>query len=240
LVGWTSDWEPDNVRYRRQRENRQPSSSGKLDSKRSELTERESASFTRKLGVNQRVILALACELWICANIFPRRSDIGFLIVGFVQLIAVILFFLRLRHTPGTAHFWICGAILAVVLVITAVDLSIALSQLSGRAFPRWLANLGPIELVAAGIGVGYCFLAKPTRMMLLLYTITFVAGVHAVALTLALGGNFSGASPGAQFSPFITAAKALSLLEVAVSVIYPIYFVVKGRYGRQFVNVGG
>jgi hypothetical protein len=204
------------------------------------LTEHGSVSFNRKLGVNQRVILALACELWICANIFPRPSNIGFLIVSFVQLIAVILFFFRLRHTPGTTHFWACSAILAVVLVITAVDFSIAFSQLSGRGFPLWLANLGPIELSAAVIGVGYCFLAKPTRMMLLLYTITFVAAVHAVALTLALAGNFSGASPSAQFSPFISAAKALSLLEVAVSVIYPIYFVIKGRYGRQFVNVGG
>jgi hypothetical protein len=203
------------------------------------LTDRGSVSFTRKLGVNQRVILALACELWICANIFPRHSDIGFLIVNFVQLIAVILFFLRLRHTSGTSHFWACSAILVVVLVVTAVDFSIAFSQLSGRGFPGWFANFGPAELVAALIGIGYCFLAKPTRMMLLLYTITFVAAVHAVALTLALAGNFSGAPPNAQFSPFLTAAKALSLLEVAVSVIYPIFFVIKGRYGRQFVNVG-
>jgi hypothetical protein len=204
------------------------------------VTDRESVSFTRKLGVNQRVMLALACELWICANIFPGRSHIGLLIVSLVQLIAVVLYFVRLRHTIGTSHFWFCTAILLVVLVITAGDFLIALSQRYGRSFPVWLPNLGPIELVAALIGVGYCFLAKPTRMMLLLYTITFVAAVHAVALTSALAGNFAGAPSGSGFSRIPTAATAVSLLELAVSVIYPIYFIVKGRYGRQFVSVGG
>lgn len=198
----------------------------------------QSVSFTRRLGVNQRVVLALACELWICANIFPRPSDLGFCIVSVVQLVAAALIFVRLRNSPS--HLWIRSSILFVVLFITAVDLFIALWQLSGHNFPIWLANLGPIELVAALVGIVYCFLTKPTRMMLLLYTITFVAGVHAVALTLAFLGDPSRTTPGADFSPFLTAAKALSILEVALSVIYPIYFILKGRYARQFVSVGG
>jgi hypothetical protein len=195
-------------------------------------------SVTRKLGVNQRIVLAVACELWICANIFPRRSDLGFCIVSVVQLIAVVLIFVRLRNSPS--HLWIRSSILFVALFITAVDLFIALWQLTGHNFPLWLAKVGPIELVAALVGIVYCVFTKPTRMMLLLYTVIFVAGVHAVALTLVFFGGLSGATPSADFSPFLTAAKALSILEVALSVIYPIYFILKGRYARQFVSIGG
>jgi hypothetical protein len=197
----------------------------------------QTVSFTRKLGVNQRVLLALACELWICANIFPRRSDLGFVIVSLVQLIAVALIYVRLRNSPS--HFWIRSFTLRGVVFVTAVDLFIALWQLSGRNFPLWIANLGPIGLAAALLGLLYCFFTKPTRLMLLLYTITFVAGVHAVALTLALLGKLAGAVPSSDFSPFLTAARTFSIFELLVSVIYPIYFVVKGRYARQFVNVG-
>ena len=197
----------------------------------------QTVSFTRKLGVNQRVLLALACELWICANIFPRRSNLGFFIVSLVQLIAVVLIFARLRNSPS--HFWIRSFILLVVVFVSAVDLFIALWQLSGRSFPPWIANLGPIELAAALVGIIYCFFAKPTRLMLLLYTVTFVAGIHAVALTLAFLGDLAGAVPSGDFSPFLTAARALSIFELLVSIIYPIYFVVKGRYARQFVNLG-
>jgi hypothetical protein len=197
----------------------------------------QSVSITRKLGVNQRVLLALACELWICANIFPQRSDFGLCIVSFVQLIAVALIFVRLRNS--SSHFRIRSLILLVVVFITGVDLFIALWQLSGRAFPLWLGNLGPIELAAALAGIVYCIFTKPTRLMLLLYTITFVAGVHAIALTLAFLSNRSGAVPDADFSPFLTAAKTLSMIELLVSLIYPIYFVVKGRYAREFITVG-
>jgi hypothetical protein len=105
-------------------------------------------SFTRKLGVNQRVLLALACELWILANLFPQRSDLGFCVVSFVQLIAAILIYVRLRNSPG--YFRIRSLVLLVVVFITGVDLFIALWQLSGHGFPLWIANLGPIELVAA------------------------------------------------------------------------------------------
>ena len=198
----------------------------------------QSVTFTRRLGVNQRVLLALACQLWICANIFLRRSDLELLIVSFVQLIAVFLIFVRLHNSPD--HFWMRSFILLVVLFITGVDLFVALWQLAGNNFPVWIAILGPIELAAAFVGIVYCVLNKPTRLMLLLYTISFVAGVHAVALTLAFMGNLSGATPNPDFSPFPTAAKTLSIFELLVSLIYPLYFVLKGRYARQFVTVGG
>jgi hypothetical protein len=193
-------------------------------------------SFTRKLGVNQRVLLALACELWICANIFPQPSDLGLFIVSLVQLIAAALIYVRLRNSPS--YFRIRSLILLVVVFITAVDLFMALWQLSGREFPLWIATLGPIELAAALAAVVYCIFTKPTRLMLLLYTITFVAGVHAVALTLAFLGSQVGATPGANFSPFLS-PKTLSILGLLVSLVYPIYFVAKGRYARQFVTVG-
>jgi hypothetical protein len=197
----------------------------------------ETAFFARRLGLGQRICLAIACELWICANIFPRRSDLGFCIVSVVQLIAVVLIFLRLRRSPAAPHFRIRSGILLVVLFITGIDLFTAFWQLSGHNFPVGIANLGPIELVAALVGVIYCFYTKPTRLMLLLYTITFVAAVHAVALTLAFAGALAGTPPSADFSPFLTMAKMLSIFEVAVSVIYPIYFILKGRYARQLAT---
>ena len=197
----------------------------------------QSVSFTRKLGVNQRVLLALACELWICANIFPQRSDLGFCIVTLVQLVAAVLIFVRLRNSPG--YFRIRSLVLLVVVFITGVDLFIALWQLSGHEFPLWIANLGPIELAAALAAVLYCIFTKPTRLMLLLYTVTFVAGIHAVALTLAFFGSRSSTAPSAEFSPFLT-ARSLSILGLVVSLVYPIYFVAKGRYARQYITVGG
>jgi hypothetical protein len=196
----------------------------------------QSVSITRKLGVNQRVLLALACELWICANIFPQRSDLGFCVVSFVQLIASILIFIRLRNSPG--YFRIRSLVLLVVVFITAVDLFIALWQLSGHEFPLWIATLGPIELVAALVAIVYCIFTKPTRLMLLLYTVTFVAGIHAVALTLLFFGSRSNAAASADFSPFLT-AKSLSIIGLVFSLIYPIYFIAKGRYARQYVAVG-
>jgi hypothetical protein len=197
----------------------------------------QSVSFTRKLGVNQRALLALACELWICANIFPQRSDLGFCIVTLVQLVAAALIFVRLRNSPG--YFRIRSLVLLVVVFITGVDLFIALWQLSGHEFPLWIANLGPIELAAALAAVLYCIFTKPTRLMLLLYTVTFVAGIHAVALTLAFFGSRSSTAPSADFSPFLT-ARSLSILGLVVSLVYPIYFVAKGRYARQYITVGG
>jgi hypothetical protein len=196
----------------------------------------QSVSSTRKLGVNQRVLLALACELWICANIFPRPSDLGFCIVSLVQLIASALIFVRLRNSPS--YFRIRGLILLVVVFITAVDLFIALWQLSGHAFPLWIATFGPIELAAALAAIVYCIFTKPTRLMLLLYTITFVAAVHAVGLTLVFLGNLASGAPSADFSPF-PSAKVLIIFGLLVSLIYPIYFVAKGRYARQFISVG-
>jgi hypothetical protein len=157
-------------------------------------------------------------------------------IVSLVQLIAAALIFVRLRHSPS--NFRIRRLILLVVVFITVVDLFIALWQLSGREFPLWIATLGPIELAAALAAIVYCIFAKPTRLALLLYTITFVAGVHAVALTLALFGSLAGAAPDANFSPFLS-AKTLSIFGLLVSLVYPIYFVAKGRYARQFVTVG-
>jgi len=194
-------------------------------------------SFTRKLGINQRVLLAFACELWICANIFPGRSDLGFGIVSLVQLIAAVLIFVRLRNSPN--YFRVRSLALLVVVLITLVDLFIALWQLSGHEFPLWIANLGPIELAAAFAAIVYCIFTRPTRLMLLLYTITFVAGVHAVALTFVFMSVRSGAIPGADFSPFL-AFKTLRIFGLLVSLVYPIYFVAKGRYARQFITVGG
>jgi hypothetical protein len=74
---------------------------------------------------------------------------------------------------------------------------------------------------------------------MLLLYTVTFVAGIHAVALTLMFFGSRSSAAPSADFSPFLT-ARSLSIFGLVISLIYPIYFVAKGRYARQYIAVGG
>jgi hypothetical protein len=199
--------------------------------------ENQAVSFTRKLGVNQRVLLAAACQLWICANIFPRRSGIEFFIVGLVQLIAAALIFIRLRNSPS--QFLARSLVLLVVVFITGVDLFIALWQLSGHALPLWVTNLGPIELAAAVIAIGYCILSKPTRLTLLLYTVTFVGGVHAVALTFAFLGKLSGAVPDLAFSRFVSAGKTLNILELVISVICPLYFVVKGRYARQFVTLG-
>ena len=199
------------------------------------IENQQPVSFTRKLGVNQRVLLALACELWIYANIFTQRSDLELCIVSLVQLIAAALIFLRLRNSP--TYFRSRSPILLVVVFIAAVDLFIALWQLSGHEFPRWIATVGPIELAAALAAIVYCVFTKPTRLMLLLYTITFVAAVHAVALTLTFLGSQVGAAPGANFSPFLS-AKALSIFGLLVSLIYPIYFVAKGRYARQFVTV--
>jgi hypothetical protein len=197
----------------------------------------QSVSFTRKLGINQRVLLALACQLWILANLFPERSDLGFCVVSLVQLIAAILIYVRLRNSPR--YFRIRSLVLLVVVFITGVDLFIALWQLSGHEFPLWIANLGPIELVAALAAIVYCIFTKPTRLMLLLYTVTFVAGIHAVALTLMFFGSLSSSAPSADFSPFLT-AKTLSILGLVISLIYPIYFIVKGRYARQYIAVGG
>jgi hypothetical protein len=197
----------------------------------------QSVSFTRKLGVNQRVLLALACVLWICANLFPQRSDLGLCIVSLVQLIAAILIFVRLRHSTG--YFRTRSLALLVVVLVTGVDLFISLWQLSGHEFPLWVANLGPIELAAALAAVIYCIFTRPTRLMLLLYTVTFVAGIHAVALTLVFWGNRSSAAASADFLPFLT-AKSLSIFGLIVSLIYPIYFVAKGRYARQYKAVGG
>jgi len=197
----------------------------------------QAVSFTRKLGVNQRVLLAFACELWICANIFLGRSDLGFWIVSLVQLIAAVLIFGRLRNSPS--YFRVRSLVLLVVVFITGVDLFIALWQLSAHEFPIWIANVGPIELAAAFLAIVYCILTRPTRLMLLLYTITFVAGVHAVALTLAFMNARSGGIPSADFSPFL-AVKTLRIFGLLVSLIYPIYFVAKGRYARQFITVGG
>jgi hypothetical protein len=119
------------------------------------------------------------------------------------------------------------------------VDLSIAVWQLSGHEFPLWIADLGPIELFAALAAIGYCIFTKPTRLMLLLYTITYVAGIHAVALTLMFFASRSSAAPSADFSPFLT-AKSLSIFGLLISLIYPTYFVAKGRYARQYIAVGG
>ena len=168
---------------------------------------------------------------------FPRRSNVGFLIVGFVQLVAAALIFVRLRHSPS--QFRARSLVLVVVAFITGVDLFIAVWHLSGGDFPVFVANLGPIELAVAVIAIVYCVFSKPTRLSLLLYTVTFVAGVHAMALTLVFLGNFSGAVPSPDFSPFLSAAKTLSVLELVASIIYPLYFVVKGRYARQFITVG-
>ena len=104
---------------------------------------------------------------------------------------------------------------------------------------PIQLSRSGPIELAAALAAILYCIFTKPTRLMLLLYTVTFVAGIHAVALTLAFFGSRSSTAPSADFSPFLT-ARSLSIFGLVVSLVYPIYFVAKGRYARQYISVGG
>jgi len=174
----------------------------------------------RTLGISQRIFLAIACQLWLWVNLFSQASEFEAIAVSIVQLIAVLLISLRLRHMPAINDRWVRVVILVVVLLVAAVDLTIAGKELAG--FSLWFSTskLVPVAGLLAFAGVIYCFFKAPTRIMLLLYTVSFVAGMRAVALMLSAQGS-------SETGSFET----LTIFEAVASMIYPLVFVFKGHY---------
>jgi hypothetical protein len=174
----------------------------------------------RTLRLGQRFLLAVACQLWLWVNLFSQDSEFEAITVSLVQLAAVVLIALRLRHMKGLKDRWIRVGILVVVLLVAALDLTIAGRELAGLSVWFSTAKLVPVAAVLALAGVIYCFFKPPTRMTLLLYTVSFVAGMRALALILSGQGN-------SEAEPFGT----VTIIEAIVSMIYPIVFVFKGRF---------
>jgi hypothetical protein len=175
---------------------------------------------TRTLGLSQRILLAVACQLWLWVNLFSQESEFEAIAVSIVQIAAVVLISLRLRHMTGINDRWIRVVILLVVLLVAAVDLTIAGRELAGLSLWFSTAKLVPVAGLLALAGVIYCFFKAPTRMMLLLYTVSFVAGMRAVALMIS-------AQSSSQAGNFGT----LGITEAVVSMIYPIWFIFRGHY---------
>jgi hypothetical protein len=175
---------------------------------------------TRTLGVGQRILLAVACQLWLWVNLFSQESEFEAIAVSIVQIVTVVLISLRLRHMPGIKDRWVRVVILLVVLLVAAVDLTIAGRELAGLSLWFSTAKLVPVAGLLALAAVIYCFFKAPTRMMLLLYTVSFVAGMRAVALMVSAQGS----SPVGNFG-------TLRSTEAVVSMIYPIWFIFKGHY---------
>src|ERR1700747_2769475 len=86
----------------------------------------------RTLGIGQRIFLAIACQLWLWVNLFSQTSEFEAIAVSIVQLAAVLLIALRLRHMTAINDRWVRVVILLVVLVVAAVDLTIAGRELAG------------------------------------------------------------------------------------------------------------
>ena len=174
----------------------------------------------RTLGISQRIFLAIACQLWLWVNLFSQASEFEAIAVSIVQLIAVLLISLRLRHMPAINDRWVRVVILVVVLLVAAVDLTIAGKELAG--FSLWFSTrkLVPVAGLLAFAGAIYCFFKAPTRIMLLLYTVSFVAGMRSIALMLS-----------AQASSETGNFETLTIVEAVASMIYPLVFVFKGHY---------
>ena len=174
----------------------------------------------RTLGIGQRIFLAFACQLWLWVNLFSQASEFEAIAVSIVQLVAVVLISFRLRHMRSINDRWVRVVILLVVLLVAAVDLTIAGKELAG--FSLWFSTrkLVPVAGVLAFAGAIYCFFKAPTRIMLLLYTVSFVAGMRAIALMLAAQGNAETGNAG-----------TLTIVEAVASMIYPIVFIFKGHY---------
>lgn len=174
----------------------------------------------RTLRFGQRILLALACQLWLWANLWAERSEFESIIVSLVQLAAVVLISVRLRHMKGINDRWIRVAILLVVVLVVAIDLTISGRELAGLSIWFSTVRIIPVAAFLAFAAVVYCFFKTPTRMMLLLYTVSFVAGMRAIALM------FSG-----QRSSDSGTLGTLTVVEALVSTIYPIVFMFRGRY---------
>src|SRR3984957_16889094 len=172
----------------------------------------DSVTPRRTLEIRQRIFLAIACQLWLWANLFAESSEVEAITVSLVQLVAVVLISLRLRHMQALNDRWVRVAILLVVLLVAAVDLTIAGRELAGLSVWFSTAKLVPVAGFLALAGVIYCFFKAPTRIMLLLYTVSFVAGMRAIALMLSAQGS----SETGEFG-------TLTIVEALVSMIYPV-----------------
>ena len=174
----------------------------------------------RTLGIGQRFFLAIACQLWLWVNLFSEASEFEAIAVSIVQLVAVVLISFRLRHMPSINDRWVRIVILLVVLLVAAVDLTIAGKELAG--FSLWFSTrkLVPVAGLLAFAGAIYCFFKAPTRIMLLLYTVSFVAGMRAIALMLFAEGSSETGNFG-----------TLTIVEAVVSMIYPLVFIFRGHY---------
>ena len=180
----------------------------------------DSVTPRRTLGIRQRIFLAIACQLWLWANLFAQGSEVEAIAVSLVQLLAVVLISLRLRHMQALNDRWVRVAILVVVLLVAAVDLTIAGRELAGLSVWYSIAKLVPVAAVLAFASVIYCFFKAPTRITLLLYTVSFVAGMRAVTLMLEGQGNAGQGNLG-----------TLTIVEAVVSAIYPLVFIFRGRF---------
>ena len=180
----------------------------------------DSVTPRRTLGIRQRIFLAIACQLWLWANLFLQASEVEAITVSLVQLVAVVLISLRLRHMKALSDRWVRVAILVVVLLVAAVDLTIAGRELAGLSVWFSVAKMVPLAAVLAFASVIYCFFKAPTRMALLLYTVSFVAGMRALALMLEGQGSSEPGNLG-----------TVSIGEAVVSAIYPLVFIFRGRF---------
>jgi hypothetical protein len=181
---------------------------------------------TRTLGISQRIFLAIACQLWLWVNLFLQASEYEAIAVSIVQLVAVVLIAFRLRHMRSINDRWVRVGILIVVLLVAAVDLTIAGRKLTGLSLWFSTRKLVPEAGVLAFAGVIYCFFKAPTRIMLLLYTVSFVAGMRAIALMLA-----------AQAEPDAANFSTLTLVEAIASMIYPVVFIFRGHYTPEAMH---
>jgi hypothetical protein len=178
------------------------------------------AAPARTLGIGQRIFLAFACQLWLWVNLFSQASEFEAIAVSIVQLVAVLLIALRLRHMRAINDRWVRIVILVVVLVVAAVDLTIAGKELAG--FSLWFSTrkLVPVAGLLAFAGAIYCFFKAPTRIMLLLYTVSFVAGMRSIALMLSAQASSEAGNFGTP-----------TIVEAGVSMIYPLVFIFRGHY---------
>ena len=188
----------------------------------------------RRLSIRQRFLLGIACQLWIWINFLSHRSEIEAMVVSLIQLIAVILLFQRVQRTSSEKkEFYRRGVVLLIVLIIALVDFGVVALSAAGKRLPVWLSTLGPIELVLVLGGVLYCFLQRPTRILLMLYTVAVVAAIQAATLTSTLVAALSSTSHGSDYVALLGLEKTITLFCAAASMIYPILFLLKGQYSK-------
>jgi hypothetical protein len=118
-------------------------------------------------------------------------------------------------------------------LIITLVNLGIVYLGISGRAIPIWLSSFGAVELVFALGAVLYTFLQRPTRILLILYTVSFVAAIQAGTLTSTLIATLSRTANGSDYAALLGIQKIITLFAAAGSMIYPILFLIRGQYSK-------